>query len=50
MTVSIEFSCPVGEEKPWQLARNPGKNVGSKISANRTSGAELFLYSDSTAV
>ena len=32
------------------LARNPEKNVGSKISANRTSGAELFLYSDSTAV
>jgi hypothetical protein len=49
MTVSIEFSCPVGKDRPGQLARNPGKNVGSKISANRTRGAELFLYSDSTA-
>jgi hypothetical protein len=50
MMVSTEFSCPVGKEKPRQLARNPGKNVGSKINANRTRGAELFLYSDSTAV
>jgi hypothetical protein len=47
MTVSIEFSCPVGKEKPGQLARNPRKNIGSKVSANRTRGAELFLYSDS---
>ncbi len=50
MTVSIEFSCPVGKEKPGQLARNPGKNVGFKISASRTRGPELFLYSDSAAV
>jgi len=50
MTVSIEFSCPVGKEKPGQLARNPEKKVVSKISANRTRGAELFLYCDSTAV
>ena len=50
MTASIEFSCPVGKEKPGQLARNPEKNVVSRISANRTRGAELFLYGDSTAV
>jgi len=50
MTVSTEFSCPVREEKPGQLVRNPGKNPWSKISANRTRGAEWFLYSDSTAV
>jgi hypothetical protein len=35
MTVSIEFSCPVGKEKPGQLARNPEKNVVSKISATQ---------------
>ncbi len=50
MTVSMEFSCPVGEEKPGQLARNPGKNVVSIISEFRTHGAELFIYKDSTAV
>jgi hypothetical protein len=39
--VALEFFCPVGDGKPGQLARNPGKNVGSKISAIRTRGAEL---------
>ena len=35
------FFCPVGAGQPGQLLRNPGENVGSKISAVRTRGAEL---------
>lgn len=41
VTVTLEFFCPVGEGQPGQLYRNPGKNVGSKISAIRIRGAEL---------
>jgi hypothetical protein len=39
--VQLEFFCPVGTGTPGQLLRNPGKNVGSRISAIRTRGAEL---------
>lgn len=39
--VQLEFFCPVGTGKPGQLLRNPGRNVGSRISAVRTRGAEL---------
>jgi len=39
--VLLEFFCPVGNGKPGQLLRNPGENVGSRISAIRTRGAEL---------
>lgn len=39
--VQLEFFCPVGTGTPGQLLRNPGKNVGSGISAIRTRGAEL---------
>ena len=39
--VKLEFFCPVGEGTPGHLRRNPGKNVGSRISAIRTRGAEL---------
>jgi hypothetical protein len=39
--VLLEFFCPVGAGQPGQLLRNPGENVGSKISAVRTRGAEL---------
>jgi len=40
MTVSIESSCPISGEKSGQLASNPGKNIGPKIRANGTRGAE----------
>jgi len=39
--VRLEFFCPVGNGQPGQLLRNPGPNVGSRISAVRTRGAEL---------
>lgn len=39
--VLLEFFCPVGDGQPGQLLRNPGQNVGSRISAVRTRGAEL---------
>ena len=39
--VHLEFFCPVGNGQPGKLLRNPGSNVGSKISAIRTRGAEL---------
>jgi len=39
--VQLEFFCPVGTGRAGQLLRNPGSNVGSKISAIRTRGAEL---------
>jgi hypothetical protein len=39
--VLLEFFCPVGNGQPGQLLRNPGENVGSRISAIRTRGAEL---------
>ena len=39
--VLLEFFSPVGAGQPGQLLRNPGENVGSKISAVRTRGAEL---------
>jgi len=39
--VHLEFFCPVGSGQPGKLLRNPGSNVGSKISAIRTRGAEL---------
>ena len=39
--VQLEFFCPVGIGTPGQLLRNPGNNVGSRISAIRTRGAEL---------
>jgi len=41
VSVVLEFFCPVGEGNAGQLLRNPGKNVGSKISAMRIRGAEL---------
>ena len=37
----MEFFCPVGDGQAGQLLRNPGQNVGSRISAVRTRGAEL---------
>ena len=37
----LEFFCPVGDGEPGKLYRNPGKNIGSKISAIRTPGADL---------
>ena len=39
--VLLEFFCPVGNGQPGQLLRNPAPNVGSRISAIRTRGAEL---------
>ncbi|MGD0941519.1 MAG: hypothetical protein ABR905_17615 [Terracidiphilus sp.] len=39
--VLLEFFCPVGDGQPGRLYRNPGHNIGSKISAIRTQGAEL---------
>ncbi|MGO8791259.1 MAG: hypothetical protein ACLQVL_28275 [Terriglobia bacterium] len=39
--VHLEFFCPVGTGQPGKLLRNPGSNVGSRISAIRTRGAEL---------
>ena len=39
--VLLEFFCPVGTGQAGQLLRNPGENIGSKISAVRTRGAEL---------
>jgi hypothetical protein len=39
--VQLEFFCPIGTGAPGQLLRNPGKNIGSRISAVRTRGAEL---------
>ena len=39
--VHLEFFCPVGNGQPGKLLRNPGLNVGSRISAIRTRGAEL---------
>jgi hypothetical protein len=39
--VHLEFFCPVGNGEPGKLMRNPGSNVGSRISAVRTRGAEL---------
>jgi hypothetical protein len=39
--VLLEFFCPVGAGQPGQLLRNPGENIGSRISAVRTRGAEL---------
>jgi hypothetical protein len=39
--VLLEFFCPVGGGQPGQLLRNPGENIGSRISAVRTRGAEL---------
>lgn len=39
--VCLEFFCPVGDGQPGKLLRNPGSNVGSRISAIRTRGAEL---------
>lgn len=39
--VLLEFFCPVGDGEPGKLFRNPGKNIGSKISAMRTPGADL---------
>jgi hypothetical protein len=39
--VQLEFFCPIGTGTPGQLLRNPGKNVGSRISAIRTRAAEL---------
>jgi hypothetical protein len=39
--VLLEFFCPVGDGEPGKLYRNPGKNIGSKISAVRTPGADL---------
>jgi hypothetical protein len=39
--VQLEFFCPVGTGSPGHLLRNPGKNIGSRISAVRTRGAEL---------
>ena len=39
--VHLEFFCPVGSGQPGKLLRNPGSNVGSRISAVRTRGAEL---------
>jgi hypothetical protein len=50
MTVSIESSCPISAEKSGQLASNRGKNIGPKIRANGTRGAESPFCSDSTAV
>jgi hypothetical protein len=41
VNVALEFFCPVGDGTAGKLYRNPGKNVGSKISAIRTRGAEL---------
>jgi hypothetical protein len=41
VNVLLEFFCPVGDGEPGKLYRNPGKNVGSKISAMRTPGADL---------
>jgi hypothetical protein len=39
--VQLEFFCPAGTGTPGQLLRNPGRNIGSRISAVRTRGAEL---------
>jgi hypothetical protein len=43
--VFLEFFCPVGDGKPGEIYRNPEtsttENIGSKISAIRTHGAEL---------
>jgi hypothetical protein len=39
--VMLEFFCPVGEGQPGTMLRNPGDQVGSKISAIRMTGAEL---------
>lgn len=39
--VLLEFFCPVGDGESGKLYRNPGKNIGSKISAIRTPGANL---------
>lgn len=39
--VRLEFFCPVGDGQPGRLLRNPGGDLGSKISAIRTRGAEL---------
>jgi hypothetical protein len=41
VNVLLEFFCPVGDGEPGKLYRNPGKNIGSKISAIRTPGADL---------
>ena len=43
--VQLEFFCPVGTGTAGQLLRNPGRNVGSRISAIRTRGAELARIS-----
>jgi peptidoglycan hydrolase-like protein with peptidoglycan-binding domain len=43
--VFLEFFCPVGDGTPGRLLRNPGQNIGSRISAIRTRGAEL-AYDD----
>jgi hypothetical protein len=39
--VFLEFFCPVAQGEPGKLYRKPGKNIGSKISAIRTPGANL---------
>jgi len=39
--VFLEFFCPVGDGPAGRALRNPGKQVGSKISAMRMPGAEL---------
>jgi hypothetical protein len=39
--VLLEFFCPVGNGQAGTVLRNPGGEVGSKISAIRMSGAEL---------
>jgi hypothetical protein len=39
--VFLEFFCPVGDGLAGRALRNPGKQIGSKISAMRMRGAEL---------
>jgi hypothetical protein len=39
--VFLEFFCPVGDGPAGRALRNPGKQIGSKISAMRMPGAEL---------
>jgi hypothetical protein len=46
--VLLEFFCPVGDGQPGTMLRNPGAEVGSKISAIRMSGAELVALDSFT--
>ena len=48
--VALEFFCPVGDGIAGRLYRNPGENLGSKISAIRTRGAELAAQDNFTVM